>query len=332
MRSYLCFGLQVIPFLTVAVHGFAPLSTPTKPRSPWCLNAVRIAVVGGAEDEGGERELVQSLARLCDCPSEAYSLADLLKGRRGRRTDKVIASVVKNAVPEEGSWVLSGCPTTAGMAQALQAAGLDLDKVVVVEGGMSTDDVAGIAEAFSGKVVEVPAGQWNSEEVMKMVTSGADVPSPTATASDSSEESVKSPKLKRDHPAPRGRGTLKAGEAEDKEESLSKAGALQKKQQRLVRKEKQLEREKEMPKAEEPWYAAVARPSPKVKTVWSADPLEVRSKIVTQLSSVKVKGDQQLQFGALTLRSPIADCLMAADITKPTGIQEAAMGRIALGE
>ncbi|CAN0413160.1 unnamed protein product, partial [Hapterophycus canaliculatus] len=37
-------------------------------------------------------------------------------------------------------------------------------------------------------------------------------------------------------------------------------------------------------------------------------------------------------FGALTLDSPASDCLLAAGITEPTGIQKAGMGPILNGE
>lgn len=40
----------------------------------------------------------------------------------------------------------------------------------------------------------------------------------------------------------------------------------------------------------------------------------------------------RLEFGALVLNSPASDCLLAAGITEPTGIQEAGMGPILDGE
>lgn len=95
-----------------------------------------------------------------------------------------------------------------------------------------------------------------------------------------------------------------------------------------------------------PFYVAVAQGGPKAR--FRPPVPMVPSRITERLSSAVSEGagggggggggrgtaaaNTRLKFGALVLDSPASDCLLAAGITEPTGIQKAGMGPILDGE
>ena len=91
-----------------------------------------------------------------------------------------------------------------------------------------------------------------------------------------------------------------------------------------------------------PFYVAVAQGGPKPR--FRPPVPMVPSRITERLSSSAAVADggdgggggtttnTRLEFGALVLNSPASDCLLAAGITHPTGIQKAGMAPILDGE
>lgn len=91
-----------------------------------------------------------------------------------------------------------------------------------------------------------------------------------------------------------------------------------------------------------PFYVAVAQGGPKAR--FRAPVPMVKSRITERLSSAASPGageegvddgavaNTRLEFGPLVLNSPASDCLLAAGIKEPTGIQKAGMGPIFDGE
>lgn len=95
-----------------------------------------------------------------------------------------------------------------------------------------------------------------------------------------------------------------------------------------------------------PFYVAVAQGGPKAR--FRPPVPMVPSRITERLSSVASSGgdgegsdvdggggpaaNTRLEFGPLVLDSPASNCLLAAGITEPTGIQRAGMGPILNGE
>lgn len=90
-----------------------------------------------------------------------------------------------------------------------------------------------------------------------------------------------------------------------------------------------------------PFYVPVAQGGPKAR--FRPPVPMVPSRITERLSSAAVSeigggggggtaANTRLEFGALVINSPASDCLLAAGITEPTGIQKAGMGPILDGE
>lgn len=88
-----------------------------------------------------------------------------------------------------------------------------------------------------------------------------------------------------------------------------------------------------------PFYVAVAQGQPKSR--YRPPPPTIPSRITERLSSAATApgsegeggtSNTRLDFGPLALGSPASDCLLAAGITEPTGIQQAGMGPIRNGE
>ncbi|CAM9619416.1 unnamed protein product [Discosporangium mesarthrocarpum] len=91
--------------------------------------AVRLAIVGPDADELGVL-----VAEQYGC--KAVSIAELMVGRRGRKTDKVMAKVASERLAEidatgEG-WVLTGFPATVAQAESLEEQGVEFCKLVCV--------------------------------------------------------------------------------------------------------------------------------------------------------------------------------------------------------
>ncbi|CAM9232557.1 unnamed protein product [Choristocarpus tenellus] len=83
-----------------------------------------------------------------------------------------------------------------------------------------------------------------------------------------------------------------------------------------------------------PFYMAVANNLPKarVKPPPKTVPSKINERLGSASRSIDDDDDVVLDFGPLVLRSPVSNCLLAAGITEPTGIQEAGMGPIRDGE
>ena len=119
---------------------------------------------------------------------------------------------------------------------------------------------------------------------------------------------------------------------------LSRSGAEAK---RAV-KEKTKRKKREANEAQQmdtPFYVAVAQGQPKAR--FRPQVPMVPSRITERLQSAASapEGEEgsgaantRLEFGPLVIDSPASDCLLAAGITEPTGIQAAGMGPILAGE
>lgn len=87
-----------------------------------------------------------------------------------------------------------------------------------------------------------------------------------------------------------------------------------------------------------PFYVAVAQGQPKprfrppVPTIPSRITERLSSAVAAPESDDSGPANTRLEFGPLVLDSPASDCLLAARITEPTGIQQAGMGPIRNGE
>lgn len=129
--------------------------------------------------------------------------------------------------------------------------------------------------------------------------------------------------------------------AEQRAQSL--AGAEAKRAEKAaLRKKKRLANQAQQ--LDTPFYVAVAQGGPKAR--FRAPVPMVKSRITERLSSAVAPGageggvddgaaavvNTRLEFGPLVLDSPASDCLLAAGIKEPTGIQKAGMGPIFDGE
>lgn len=110
----------------------------------------------------------------------------------------------------------------------------------------------------------------------------------------------------------------------------SKLGAEAKRVARLAAKEKKA-KANDAQQLETPFYVAVAQGQPKQR--FRRPVPTIPSRITERLSSaISAPENTRLEFGPLILNSPASDCLLAAGITEPTGIQQAGMGPILNGE
>lgn len=114
---------------------------------------------------------------------------------------------------------------------------------------------------------------------------------------------------------------------------VAKTGADAKRALKQILKEKK-RAANDAQKLDTPFYLTVTSGKPKTK--YHAPVSNVPSRITERLSSAVCigaeKANTRLNFGPLVLDSPASDCLLAAGITKPTGIQMEAMGPILDGE
>lgn len=113
----------------------------------------------------------------------------------------------------------------------------------------------------------------------------------------------------------------------------SKVGA----ELRRIQKESIKKKKKEANEAQRldtPFYIAVAEGKPKARYRPPAPtiPSRITESISTAISSPEDGLNTNLQFGPFMLDSPASDCLLAAGITEPTGIQQAGMEPILKGE
>ncbi|CAM9911981.1 unnamed protein product, partial [Ectocarpus sp. 13 AM-2016] len=133
-------------------------------------------------------------------------------------------------------------------------------------------------------------------------------------------------------------------EAADHRRARSRAGAKAKRAEKAaIRRKKRMANEAQQ--LDTPFYVAVAQGGPKAR--FRPPVPMVPSRITERLSSAASPGGSEedataadggaavntrLDFGPLVLDSPASDCLLAAGITEPTGIQQAGMGPILNGE
>ncbi|CBN74466.1 DEAD box helicase [Ectocarpus siliculosus] len=132
-------------------------------------------------------------------------------------------------------------------------------------------------------------------------------------------------------------------EAADHRRARSRAGAKAKRAEKAaIRRKKRMANEAQQ--LDTPFYVAVAQGGPKAR--FRPPVPMVPSRITERLSSAASPGsgeedggggggaavNTRLDFGPLVLDSPASDCLLAAGITEPTGIQQAGMGPILNGE
>lgn len=121
--------------------------------------------------------------------------------------------------------------------------------------------------------------------------------------------------------------------AHDEVIQAAKRGAeLKRAQKQAIREKKRAANEAQ--RLDTPFYVAVASGKPKAR--YHAPVPIVPSRITERLSSAVADDDTnvntQLEFGPLVIDSPASDCLLAAGIRQPTGIQMEGMGAIADGE
>ncbi|CAM9438459.1 unnamed protein product [Ectocarpus fasciculatus] len=132
-------------------------------------------------------------------------------------------------------------------------------------------------------------------------------------------------------------------EAGDDRRAQSRAGAKAKRAEKAaIRRKKRMANEAQQ--LDTPFYVAVAQGGPKAR--FRPPVPMVPSRITERLSSAASPGggeedtsggggaaaNTRLEFGPLVLDSPASDCLLAAGITEPTGIQQAGMGPVLNGE
>lgn len=117
----------------------------------------------------------------------------------------------------------------------------------------------------------------------------------------------------------------------------AKAGAEAKRAAKEATKEKK-KTANEAQQMDTPFYVAVAQGQPKPR--FRRPVPTIPSRITERLSSAVTapgpdgsgSANTRVEFGPLVLDSPASDCLLAAGITEPTGIQQAGMGHIRSGE
>lgn len=110
------------------------------------------------------------------------------------------------------------------------------------------------------------------------------------------------------------------------------SGEIKRAKKELIKQKKRAANEAQ--KLDTPFYLAVSSGNHKSRV---RQPIQtVPSRITEKLSSAYRDEEgainKRIDFGPLVLDSPTSDCLLAAGITKPTGIQQAGMGPVLNGE
>lgn len=117
----------------------------------------------------------------------------------------------------------------------------------------------------------------------------------------------------------------------------AKAGAEGKRAAKEATKEKK-RTANEAQQMDTPFYVAVAQgqPKPRFRRPAPTIPSRITERLSSAVTSPGPDGsgsaNTRFEFGPLVLNSPASDCLLAAGITEPTGIQQAGMGPIRNGE
>ncbi|KAG5189981.1 P-loop containing nucleoside triphosphate hydrolase protein [Tribonema minus] len=359
--------------------------------------AVRVAIIGDCAEDGVASAVAAKYG------AEACNVAAALREKKGRKTDKVKATVARHlADAASGGWVLVGFPNSVPEAELFASSGDNFTKLVVLRTGegqaAATGEMASLISRFEGQVVEVNGGSAeavlaaiggasnaaNSDAVVASQPMAPAAPveletnSPeavTAAAVDAAPAASKTRKPHAEKAEPvasaktatrkRNAETAAATAAEPLEQvMLDAAAALPQPPSdaeegdaapspQLSAIEASMESIAALntPAAPSiPWYAAVAKPTKKVKksalaaaaAAATAASDSAASKIVQQLASTstgkKLNGDlgtdadASVAFGELELRGAMAECLVKAGISTPSPIQAASMSRIATGE
>lgn len=369
-------SIGIVIALTNDVHGLVTLCRTTRnlqsSRLRTCIRMAgdsiapsRVAVISGAADE---MTLASGLSSVYGSETAILDMKTLLKGKRGRKTEKSMATTAKQAIDaahlEGKSWVLTGFPATAAEAEALESAGVSVDRIVVVQSSASEENGREYGK-HGEKVVEVP---YNSD--------------PASIATSIKEalgvRSIDSPKPKAKKLKPVESKMIDMADtvADGDETVMSKPTKVVKSEPnaKVIRAAKQVVRKLSTQLSEEvanstsedatttskveevnepvvPWYAAVAKPTggkkklsqKKSAVVAAAASATIRdarpSQVVQRLSSAapEMEIDKRpkniaMRFGDLVLKPPMSDCLKRAGILEPTPIQAASMVRIASGE
>lgn len=120
---------------------------------------------------------------------------------------------------------------------------------------------------------------------------------------------------------------------ETAKEASRAAAELRLQNKRMIREKKRAANEAQ--RMDTPFYLAVAGGNSKSRAPFPP-PQTIPSRILEKIPSQEGKhagaGNRRMDFGSIVLDSPASDCLLAAGISKPTGIQLAAMGPVFDGE
>lgn len=204
----------------------------------------------------------------------------------------------------------------------------------------SQQDVDSLCDS-AASLLAVSGGQQRSSA---SVRGGDDAPSPPAKAPSTLRDAdmMMSPSELAVARAEAADPEQEGLEAADHRRAKSRAGAKAKRAEKAAtRRKKRMANEAQQ--LDTPFYVAVAQGGPKAR--FRPPVPMVPSRITERLSSTASLGggeedtsgggaavNTRLDFGPLVLDSPASDCLLAAGITEPTGIQQAGMGPILNGE
>jgi hypothetical protein len=126
-----------------------------RPRAHCSCMAARIAVVAAESNEATAAALGQRLG------GAVFSLADVMKGRKGRKTDKVKATAVYEAITAaaaDNNWVLTGFPENALQGTLFQKLGGSFDHLIVVQpaaAAAANEAVLELVEQYKDITVEI---------------------------------------------------------------------------------------------------------------------------------------------------------------------------------
>ncbi|CAM9125746.1 unnamed protein product [Scytosiphon promiscuus] len=356
---------------------------------------LRIAVVGEGADELGRR--IAGRYGLV-----ATSMDELMKGRKGRKTDNVKAKAAAEWLAAAAGemdvgrmgGVLTGFPATATQADSLAKQGVNLEQLVLVsrtgavseephheansEANSEDEEERLLTARLKGRVIKL-AGQKDVDDLCDTAASllslARDAAPPAAAARTAAAESTTpppSPPPPLSPPVPSllsdADMIMRPGEhaaaheetreidSADPEAADRRAQSREGAEAKRARKEAMREKKRKANEAQQldtPFYVAVAQGGPKAR--FRPPVPMVPSRITERLSSAVSPGggdgqdsesgvsggggsgggpvvNTRLEFGSLALDSPASDCLLAAGITEPTGIQRAGMGPILDGE
>ncbi len=149
---------------------------------PGAYAAVFPSVVSGFAAQMGTGPLPSSIGLLGEPEAEVASvvadelrmvslnLPDLLIGRKGRRTNRVKANAIKVASDAvQGSWLLSGFGETAAEREALHLAGVTLDRFVVLTQNEMLSSSPTVAPTGDGVDFVHISSKWGFREVARAV-------------------------------------------------------------------------------------------------------------------------------------------------------------------